>query len=173
MKESMALLILTGLGLPISRCNSGSGVSVISDTTDIAFQQVDYANETVLSAAHGYVETLEGVPGATGINIPEEVRENGQAQVTRKLTDWISGNAMAVYYFNHPQGVIDTQMKLTVKKDAEVSFRITLWDPVDATETIQVIGTTMVKEFPKRKPELSLCRPEVIFQPYRNRMWLL
>ena len=117
---------------------SGSGASVIPDTTDIAFQQVDYANETVLSAAHGYVETLEGAPGATGINIPEEVRENGQAQVTRKLTDWISGNAMAVYYFNHPQGVIDTQMKLTVKKDAEVSFRITLWDPVDATEPMAV-----------------------------------
>lgn len=117
---------------------SGSGASVIPDTTDIAFQQVDYANETVLSAAHGYVETLEGAPGATGINIPEEVRENGQAQVTRKLIDWISGNAMAVYYFNHPQGVIDTQMKLTVKKDAEVSFRITLWDPVDATEPMAV-----------------------------------
>lgn len=48
---------------------SGSGVSVIPDTTDIAFQQVDYANETVLSAAHGYVETLEGAPGATGIRM--------------------------------------------------------------------------------------------------------
>ena len=39
------------------------------NTTDIAFQQVDYANETVLSAAHGYVETLEGAPGATGIRM--------------------------------------------------------------------------------------------------------
>ena len=32
--------------------------------------------ETELSAAHGYVETLDGKPGASGISIPGERRDS-------------------------------------------------------------------------------------------------
>lgn len=107
-----------------------SGNMLIPDTTQILFTPVDYAEpNTILSAAHGYVESRDGTPGATGINLPEEERKDGQALVTKKLTQWTSGDAMAVFYFNHPQGVIDTKMKLTVKNTKTVHFRITVWDP--------------------------------------------
>ena len=42
--------------------------------------------ETELSAAHGYVETLDGKVGATGISIPGEDRDaNGHPMNNRSL----------------------------------------------------------------------------------------
>ena len=58
--------------------------------------------ETELSAAHGYVETLDGKVGATGISIPGEDRDaNGHPMNNRSLTSWTNANACAVYYFHH------------------------------------------------------------------------
>lgn len=117
--------------------NEGDAKTVCSDTTRVALTEVTYsATPSVLSAAHGYVETRDGRPGAKGITIPEENRENSQAQNNKKLTAWTNGNAMAVYYIKHPRAVVDTKMNLKVKAGATVQFRITVWDPTAPAEPL-------------------------------------
>ena len=106
------------------------------DTVAVELKEVTYnKNFTVSGGAHGYVETTDGVPGAKGINIPED-REGAVAGVTKALTNWTDGKSMAVYYLNHPKNIIDTDMLLKVKKNANVAFRITVWDPSDTTEPL-------------------------------------
>lgn len=117
------------------KASSAAGAEIIPDTTEVCLKTVRYAESyTLLSAGHGYVETRDGKPGASGISIPEEERKDGQALVTKKLTNWTSGNAMAVYYFNHPRDTVDTQMYLAVKRNADVHFRVTVWDPTDLSK---------------------------------------
>lgn len=88
------------------------------------------AIETELSAAHGYVETLDGVVGATGINIPGEDRgDDGRPKMERKLTSWTSANACAVYYFHHPAATVTNTLYLHVKTWRTARFRLTVTDP--------------------------------------------
>lgn len=86
--------------------------------------------ETELSAAHGYVETLDGKPGASGISIPGEWRDsNGIPMNQNSLTAWTDANACAVYYFHHPIGTVTSAIKMNVKQGTTAKFRLTVVNP--------------------------------------------
>lgn len=113
---------------------------------------------TEVSAAHGYVETLDGGVGASGINIPGENRENGIPKMERQLTKWTNSNSCAVYYIYHPAAQIATSLKLTVTKGKEVSLRVTVTDPnkpdialSDSTLTLTGTGKEQLVEISSHK----------------------
>ena len=86
--------------------------------------------ETELSAAHGYVETLDGKPGASGISIPGEGRDsNGIPMNQNSLTAWTDANACAAYYFHHPIGTVTSAIKMNVKQGTTAKFRLTVVNP--------------------------------------------
>ena len=86
--------------------------------------------ETELSAAQGYVETLDGKPGASGIYIPGEGRDdNGFATNYNSLSAWTNANACAVYYFHQPAATVTNTIKLNVKKGYNAKFRLTIIAP--------------------------------------------
>lgn len=97
--------------------------------------------ETELSAAQGYVETLDGKPGASGIYIPGEGRDNnGIATNNNNLSAWTNANACAVYYFHQPAATVTNAIKLNVKKGYSAKFRLTIIDP-DAPD-VQIFSKT-------------------------------
>lgn len=97
--------------------------------------------ETELSAAQGYVETLDGKPGASGIYIPGEGRDNnGIATNNNSLTAWTDANACAVYYFHQPAATVTNTIKLNVKKGYNAKFRLTIIAP-DAPD-VQLFSKT-------------------------------
>lgn len=97
--------------------------------------------ETELSAAQGYVETLDGKPGASGIYIPGEGRDNnGIATNYNSLSAWTNANACAVYYFHQPAATVTNTIKLNVKKGYSAKFRLTIVDP-DAPD-VQLFSKT-------------------------------
>ena len=97
--------------------------------------------ETELSAAQGYVETLDGKPGASGIYIPGEGRDNnGIATNYNSLSAWTNANACAVYYFHQPAATVTNTIKLNVKKGYSAKFRLTIIDP-DAPD-VQLFSKT-------------------------------
>lgn len=97
--------------------------------------------ETELSAAQGYVETLDGKPGASGIYIPGEGRDNnGIATNYNSLSAWTNANACAVYYFHQPAATVTNTIKLNIKKGYSAKFRLTIVDP-DAPD-VQLFSKT-------------------------------
>lgn len=97
--------------------------------------------ETELSAAQGYVETLDGKPGASGIYIPGEGRDNnGIATNYNSLSAWTNANACAVYYFHQPAATVTNTIKLNVKKGYSAKFRLSIVDP-DAPD-VQLFSKT-------------------------------
>ena len=97
--------------------------------------------ETELSAAQGYVETLDGKPGASGIYIPGEGRDNnGIAMNNNSLSAWTNANACAVYYFHQPAATVTNTIKLNVKKGYSAKFRLTIVAP-DAPD-VQLFSKT-------------------------------
>lgn len=97
--------------------------------------------ETELSAAQGYVETLDGKPGASGIYIPGEGRDNnGIATNYNSLSAWTNANACAVYYFHQPAATVTNTIKLNVKKGYRAKFQLTIVDP-DAPD-VQLFSKT-------------------------------
>ena len=97
--------------------------------------------ETELSAAQGYVETLDGKPGASGIYIPGEGRDNnGIATNYNSLSAWNNANACAVYYFHQPAATVTNTIKLNVKKGYSAKFRLTIVAP-DAPD-VQLFSKT-------------------------------
>lgn len=97
--------------------------------------------ETELSAAQGYVETLDGKPGASGIYIPGEGRDNnGIATNNNSLSAWTNANACAVYYFHQPAATVTNTIKLNVKKGYSAKFRLTIVAP-DAPD-VQLFSKT-------------------------------
>lgn len=97
--------------------------------------------ETELSAAQGYVETLDGKPGASGIYIPGEGRDNnGIATNNNSLSAWTNANACAVYYFHQPAATVTNTIKLNVKKGYSAKFRLTIIAP-DAPD-VQLFSKT-------------------------------
>ncbi|WP_297035211.1 DUF3472 domain-containing protein [Prevotella sp.] len=97
--------------------------------------------ETELSAAQGYVETLDGKPGASGIYIPGEGRDNnGIATNYNSLSAWTNANACAVYYFHQPAATVTNTIKLNVKKGYSAKFRLTIIAP-DAPD-VQLFSKT-------------------------------
>lgn len=97
--------------------------------------------ETELSAAQGYVETLDGKPGASGIYIPGEGRDNnGIAMNNNSLSAWTNANACAVYYFHQPAATVTNTIKLNVKKGYSAKLRLTIVDP-DAPD-VQLFSKT-------------------------------
>lgn len=97
--------------------------------------------ETELSAAQGYVETLDGKPGASGIYIPGEGRDNnGIATNYNSLSAWTNANACAVYYFYQPAATVTNTIKLNVKKGYSAKFRLTIIAP-DAPD-VQLFSKT-------------------------------
>lgn len=97
--------------------------------------------ETELSAAQGYVETLDGKPGASGIYIPGEGRDNnGIATNYNSLSAWTNANACAVYYFHQPASTVTNTIKLNVKKGYSAKFQLTIVDP-DAPD-VQLFSKT-------------------------------
>ncbi len=97
--------------------------------------------ETELSAAQGYVETLDGKPGASGIYIPGEGRDNnGIATNYNSLSAWTNVNACAVYYFHQPAATVTNTIKLNVKKGYSAKFQLTIVDP-DAPD-VQLFSKT-------------------------------
>ena len=97
--------------------------------------------ETELSAAQGYVETLDGKPGASGIYIPGEGRDNnGIATNYNSLSAWTNANACAVYYFHQPAATVTNTIKLNVKKGYSAKLRLSIVDP-DAPD-VQLFSKT-------------------------------
>lgn len=97
--------------------------------------------ETELSAAQGYVETLDGKPGASGIYIPGEGRDNnGIATNYNSLSAWTNANACAVYYFHQPAATVTNTIKLNVKKGYSAKFQLTIVNP-DAPD-VQLFSKT-------------------------------
>lgn len=97
--------------------------------------------ETELSAAQGYVETLDGKAGASGISIPGEWRDsNGIPMNQNSLTAWTDANACAVYYFHQPAATVTNTIKLNVKKGYSAKFRLTIVAP-DAPD-VQLFSKT-------------------------------
>lgn len=97
--------------------------------------------ETELSAAQGYVETLDGKAGASGIYIPGEGRDNnGIATNYNSLSAWTNANACAVYYFHQPAATVTNTIKLNVKKGYSAKFRLTIIAP-DAPD-VQLFSKT-------------------------------
>lgn len=97
--------------------------------------------ETELSAAQGYVETLDGKAGASGISIPGEWRDsNGIPMNQNSLTAWTDANACAVYYFHQPAATVTNTIKLNVKKGYSAKFRLTIIAP-DAPD-VQLFSKT-------------------------------
>ena len=97
--------------------------------------------ETELSAAQGYVETLDGKAGASGIYIPGEGRDaNGIAMNNNSLTAWTNANACAVYYFHQSAATVTNTIKLNVKKGYSAKFRLSIVDP-DAPD-VQLFSKT-------------------------------
>lgn len=97
--------------------------------------------ETELSAAQGYVETLDGKPGVSGIYIPGEGRDNnGIATNYNSLSAWTNANACAVYYFHQPAATVTNTIKLNVKKGYSAKFQLTIVDP-DAPD-VQLFSKT-------------------------------
>lgn len=97
--------------------------------------------ETELSAAQGYVETLDGKPGASGIYIPGEgCDNNGIATNYNSLSAWTNANACAVYYFHQPAATVTNTIKLNVKKGYSAKFQLTIVDP-DAPD-VQLFSKT-------------------------------
>ena len=97
--------------------------------------------ETELSAAQGYVETLDGKAGASGIYIPGEGRDNnGIATNNNSLSAWTNANACAVYYFHQPAATVTNTIKLNVKKGYSAKFRLTIIAP-DAPD-VQLFSKT-------------------------------
>ena len=97
--------------------------------------------ETELSAAQGYVETLDGKPGASGIYIPGEGRDNnGIATNNNNLSAWTNANACAVYYFHQPAATVSNTIKLNIKKGYSAKFLLTIVDP-DAPD-VQLFSKT-------------------------------
>lgn len=130
------------------------GETVLLDTVRVEMKPVRYAGEpTVLSAAHGYVETRAGQPGASGISIPEEARVDGLPAAEKQLTNWTDGDAMAVYYVHHPADTVDVQTTLTARSGRLVRLRVTVWDPRDlsaplAEQYLALRGTGAAQTLP-------------------------
>lgn len=112
--------------------------------------------ETVASAAHGYVETLDGAPAASGINIPGEQRgDDGLPKNVRQLTNWTNKNSCAVYFFHHPRAKVATAMRLTIPKGKKVTFRLTVTDPDDPD--VALINDTIELEGTGKAMDTTLC----------------
>lgn len=129
--------------------------------------------ETELSAAHGYVETLDGKPGASGISIPGEWRDsNGIPMNQNSLTAWTDANACAVYYFHHPIGPVTSAIKMNVKQGTTAKFRLTVVNPNSPSTQIfikefQVNGTgsdaeTTIGEITFKRPAYYRYRLECL-----------
>ena len=120
--------------------------NVYLDTLDVKTTALTYAPDFSISGTgHGYVETRQGEVLGKGISVPED-RVDGVAGTTKKLTNWTNGNAMVVYYFNHPQDVVDTELYLKVQYGRNVVLRIKVFDPEQmaapiAENTIALRGT--------------------------------
>ena len=106
------------------------------DTIHVTLEEVTYSpRPSESTGAHGYIETLDGQPGAGGISIPED-RDGAVAGMSKSLTNWTNGNSMAIHYFNHPRGIVDTDMIFKIKTGRNVSFRLTIWDPSNMEEPL-------------------------------------
>ena len=103
--------------------------TVYLDTLGVKMSAVSYASQySITGTGHGYVETVDGKVLGKGISIPED-RVDGVAGTSKKLTRWTNGQSMAVYYFNHPKAVVDTELYLKVRSGENVSFRVKVFDP--------------------------------------------
>lgn len=103
----------------------------------VKLTNVSYSNGvSIVSAGHGFVETKDGKPGASGITIPEEKRANGGLLVTKQLTNWTNPSSNAIYFFNHPKDTVDTKMVLTVASGKILKMRLTVWNPSNMEKPI-------------------------------------
>ena len=123
--------------------------------------------ETELSAAQGYVETLDGKPGASGIYIPGEGRDNnGIATNYNSLSAWTNANACAVYYFHQPAATVTNTIKLNVKKGYSAKFQLTIVDP-DAPD-VQLFSKTFTANGPDSNVDVTVgdvtCKRSVYYR---------
>lgn len=123
-----------------------NGQHVYADSLQVALTAQTYsAVASAASAAQGYVESRDGKPGVGGITIPEAPRDaNNLPTFERQLTNWTSTEAMAVYYFWHPQAVVDTRMVMTAALGQQVNFKVTIWNPQDLSEPLGCAYLTTV-----------------------------
>ena len=68
------------------------------------------------------------------------------AGVTKSLTQWTNGDAVAVFYIHHPNNVVDTKMDINVKMGTRADFCLKVYDPNKlkeplATTFLTVVGT--------------------------------
>jgi len=100
-----------------------------------------------VSSGWGYVETLSGGVGASGIGMPgASYGRGGTPSTAYKLTSWINPNAMAVYYFHHPKDEISTKALITITNGATVKLTVNIIDPnspttILATNNVSIVGT--------------------------------
>ena len=110
------------------------------------------------SAAHGYVESIDGAYGFNGISIPgENCDSTGLPMLTRKLTAWTSLQARAAYYFHHPAAQVKSYMTLNVKTGGKVSFILSITDPDAPTDTIATKVIDVIGTGKDQKVELADC----------------
>lgn len=123
-----------------------NGQHVYADSLQVALTAQTYsAVASAASAAQGYVDSRDGKPGVGGITIPEAPRDaNNLPTFERQLTNWTSTEAMAVYYFWHPQAVVDTRMVMTAALGQQVNFKVTIWNPQDLSEPLGCAYLTTV-----------------------------
>lgn len=110
------------------------------------------------SAAHGYVESVDGAYGFKGISIPgENCDSTGLPMLTRKLTAWTSLQARAAYYFHHPAAQVKSYMTINAKTGKKVSFVLSITDPDTPTDTIVEKVIDVVGTGQDQKVELADC----------------
>lgn len=100
-----------------------------------------------VSAGWGYVETLDGEAGASGIGMPgASYGRGGTPSTDYKLTSWTNPSAMAVYYFHHPKDEMNMKALMTIESGATVKLTVNVIDPnspstILATNDVSVDGT--------------------------------
>lgn len=124
---------------------SADNSTTYGEVTNVLLSTVNYSEKvSESSGAHGFVEDKKGMPG-NGIDIPED-RNGDVAGVTKSLTKWTNGGAVAVSYIHHPNDIVDTKMDINVQARTQANFRLNVFDPNDlttplATSYLTVFGT--------------------------------
>ena len=105
--------------------------TIYLDTIQINMTPARYNKEySRAGASRGFIETKDCKPGGSGISVPHDKYDN------MPLTKWTNGDAIVAYYLHNPKDTVDTEMLITIKKNATVAFRISILDPNDLSKPL-------------------------------------
>lgn len=121
------------LAATLAFCTATTASPRVNDDSD----DTSTWNVSMASAAHGYVETIDGQPGASGITIQGENRGNdGLPKMERTLNSWNNINSAAAWYFHHPAARVQTSMKYTIRNGRTARFLVSVVDPDTPSDTL-------------------------------------